>query len=231
MYKIEDFMIPQWRKEGNYWVPQATNVKCPHCAEKVTLTLDRFQHNPHCDSLSALASCPSCGKVSHFWIISPTQHRKTDNHQCRDMFMYPAPKVDREPDFSDIEDIPENILEDYQSAVNVFNIGEWNATAVCCRRIMEGLMHHLLDPDMHNKPLFQQMQKLPEKHDMSKPILELATSIREGGNWGAHFSPDSKPDERAASLMIEFVEYFLQYVLALPHKVDRLSKQIREAKK
>jgi len=116
----------------------------------------------------------------------------------------------------------------YESAVNVLNTKEWSATAVMCRRLLEGITKSVLPTELHKQPLGKQLESLPAHRSLDKPILELADAVRRGGNLGAHFDLEKEPDEQVATLMLDLCEDLLEYLFTLPTRIDDLHKKIEE---
>ena len=67
----------------------------------------------------------------------------------------------------------------------------------------------------------QLLNDLKEKVDLTKPLTSLADALREGGNLGAHFDDlEGEPDEAAASQMLDFPDYLMDYLYVVPAKVE-----------
>lgn len=114
----------------------------------------------------------------------------------------------------------------YKSAVNVVNAAEWSASAVLCRRLLEGVTKAVLPEDEQKLPLAKQLLELPKHRDLAKPILELADAVRKGGNLGAHFDLEKEPDREVGTLMLELCEDLLQYLFVLPTRIQNLHERI-----
>lgn len=116
--------------------------------------------------------------------------------------------------------------EAYESALNVFNVGEWNATSVLCRRVLEGITKDILPPDSKKQNLSRNLLELPKHLDLQKPILTLADALRKGGNLGAHFDLEKKPDKKIAGQMIDLLDYLIEYIYILPVDIESLHNEI-----
>ena len=49
-----------------------------------------------------------------------------------------------------------------------------------------------------------------------------ARPVRKGGNLGAHFDLEKEPNEETATLMIELLEYLIEYLFVLPKRIDKI---------
>jgi hypothetical protein len=133
---------------------------------------------------------------------------------------------------SGVDKIPSEIGREYASAINVFNAGEWNAAAICCRRVLEAVVQNLLPKDCLKGSLSEQLGSLQSNVDLTKPLTSLADALRKGGNLGAHFNLEREPDQATARQMLDFVEYLMGYLYVLPGDVESfhndITKQNRE---
>ncbi len=222
MYPISLKFVAQWQQVGNKWVPQSVDISCPFCGRHVTFTLFEYATDGKRNTIAASGSCPGCHEQARFWIIDPKPFGDTQGRECQALCIYPKPSLSREP-MAGLDKIPEDIGRAYASTVNVFNAGEWTATAVLCRRVLEGIAKNLLPEDKQKRPLAQQLSELASEIDLSRPLTSLAEAIRKGGNLGAHFDLDREPDEPTASQMVDLLEYLMEYLYVLPADVDSLN--------
>lgn len=70
------------------------------------------------------------------------------------------------------------------------------------------------------------MRALPNNVDLSEPLMTLANGVREGGNLGSHFDLEKEPDRETAEVMLELIEYFLEYVYTLPRMIEALNQKL-----
>lgn len=141
--------------------------------------------------------------------------------------MHPAPKIrSRMKGLDEVEDFPTALNRAYISAVNVYNAGEWNGAASLSRRLLEGIAKNILPNSKHDKPLHVQIQSLPDHRDLKQPFITLAHAIREAGNMGAHFDI-REANEETATLMLDLLEYLMEYLYLLPKQINQLDEAIR----
>ena len=105
---------------------------------------------------------------------------------------------------------------------------ETTATAVCCRRTLEGLFKYLLNTPNSQKPLAKLIEDAPAQLDLAKPLTNLSHAIRTGGNLGAHFSLDKEPSKEMAKSMVELLDYIISYLYVLPEEIEKLDKTLAE---
>jgi hypothetical protein len=118
------------------------------------------------------------------------------------------------------------LLRAYSSAISVYNVQEWVGASVLCRRLLEGIMIALIPKDKRKGSLYQQLQDLPNYRDLQAPIMTLANSIREGGNLGAHFDLEKEPDKETVTLMLDLLDYLIEYLFILPERINILNGTI-----
>jgi hypothetical protein len=143
------------------------------------------------------------------------------------LFIFPANPV-RQPlkGIDESAELSEGLKRAYLSALSVYNHRDWSATAVSCRRVLEGLTKSLLPQELHDLPLASQIEQLPERADLARPILTLARSLKEGGNLGAHFDLDREPNEHVARLMVDLLDDLIEYLFVLPRRIEELNQRI-----
>jgi hypothetical protein len=143
------------------------------------------------------------------------------------LFMFPAGRARTPtPGILENQELGDPLKRAYESAVTVLNTKQWSATAVMCRRLLEGITKYVLPPELHRQPLGKQLEALPVHRRLDRPLLELADAVRRGGNFGAHFDLEKEPDEQVATLMLDFCEDLMEYLFTLPNRIDDLHKKI-----
>jgi hypothetical protein len=56
--------------------------------------------------------------------------------------------------------------------------------------------------------------------------LTLADAIRKGGNLGAHFDSEKEPNDEIAGLMVDVLDYLIEYLFILPNRIKNLHEKI-----
>lgn len=224
MYALSNSHVQSWHNPSGAFVPNAIAVQCPECGSLISFA-NLVWHAAAFNTRVASQECPSCRKRSIFYIINHTG-KTAKLAEREELYMAKRPPG-REPlpEILASEEISEPIQRAYMSAVNVFNSGEWAATAVLTRRLLEGLTKSLL-PASAKLSLAEQVAKLSEVKDLTAPITTIADAIRKGGNLGAHFDLEAEPDQHIAALMVELVEELIQYFYVLPGRIQALHEQI-----
>ncbi|HZW38528.1 MAG TPA: DUF4145 domain-containing protein [Ignavibacteriaceae bacterium] len=229
MYKIPKFSVSSWLKIDNDQLPKAVDINCPFCQRKISFTLNSWNKNLHTRIYFTKSSCPSCGKTAYFINLNIPE---LINYEEGGLFIFPEPKI-KNPMYGTEQSkkFSPMLNRTYHSALNVYNTREWSATAVICRKLLEGILKSLLPNDLENNSIYKQLQSLPSNIDLSEPILMLADAIRKAGNLGAHFDLEKEPDEKIATLMIDLIEYLIEYIYVLPTRIEELHYSINELEK
>lgn len=221
MYHISDNFVANWIRKNNFELPAVIDISCPFCSRHVAFSLN--WGNPNEKLINTNTRCTACQKN----VIAVLVDFKKDNYLRGKLYIYPSPKLRQPIDgIEEIKTFSKGLENAYQSAINVFNVREWTASAVLCRRLLEGIAKTLLPEDEQKKPLHKQIQSFPAHRDLNQPILTIADAIRLGGNLGAHFDWEKEPNEETATLMLELLDYLIEYLFVLPERVERLHAAI-----
>jgi len=227
MYELSNQHIANWRKENGVFVPNAIDVGCPHCTRLVSFAVPTW-HQAVQNIRIAPVRCPGCNDLSIFFLINYRGQVGTLADGER-LFIdrNPSGKVPM-PEILDNEEIGDALKRAYSSTITVFNSGEWNATAVLTRRLLEGITKSLLEEKQQSLPLAKQIELLPTVKDLNAPITTIADAIRKGGNLGAHFDLEKEPNREVAELMVELAEELIEYFFVLPERIQQLHETIEK---
>lgn len=225
MFELKDKDVAVWTNNNGRTFPSAIDVTCPHCSRMVTFSTDKWI-SASAGCFMANLTCPACPGRVRFLMVD----HMGDGHSLKDeetLWMLAASnqKAPIEAIYT-IDEFEGSLLRAYESIINVYNTGEWTATAVLARRLLEGITLEVLGENCKNDSLSKRLSKLPESRDLSKPISSLSDAIRKGGNLGAHFDLEKEPDQTVATLMVELIEDLIEYLFVLPKRIDELHNKI-----
>jgi len=226
MHNVSLSSVAQWGNFQNKWCPQSVDTLCPFCGRFVTLTFVSQQYDQPRNTVAASASCPGCKETSRFWVVDPGDGRDNSQRGCECLSIHPAPRIVRSPIVAPDKMAEPALGRAYQAAFSAFNAGLWDACATSCRKTLEGLVHTLLPEEDRKGRLFDQLKRLSEKVDLAEPLVVLADTLRKGGNLGAHFDLEREPDQHVAELMLDLLDYFMEYIYVLKEKSHGLQKKI-----
>lgn len=232
MFRIPENCVALWGETAGKTLPHSVDTICPFCGRLVTFALNAWLDARHVGARYMKSRCPGCGKSSNFLWVEGSNVQEDPLSDERALYVWPTPKLIRAP-IDGIESaakFPERLKREYVSSVNTFNVRQWPAAAVLCRRVLEGLSKTLLPEELHKLPLAQQLQALPSHVDLKDPILKLADGIRKGGNIGAHFDPEREPDQETIEMMLDLLDYIIEYLFILPGRIDKLHGKLASDK-
>ena len=226
MHPIPLSSVAAWTNHnvGGKWTPATLDTICPLCSRLLTLTLGVAIHDPHRDTVAFTARCPACAQPVHIWVVEPGNGNDASARTCSGIYMHPKPPLKREPVTPSGSLGSEPLERAYHSALKAYNVGLWDASITSCRKTLEGIVQSL-DPS-GTGPLFKRLQELFQKPDLLKPLAHLTNTLRQGGNLGAHFDLEREPDEQIARLMLDLLEYFLEYTFVLSEKSKSLEHKL-----
>lgn len=220
----------QSSKVANILLPSSVDWFCPHCHRKVNFKMEWLISNTQNPVLFCNSSCSGCRKTAIFIYLGYNESQL--NPREGELYIYPEPHTRTHLDgISGSIKFNDGLKQAYDSAINVYNVGEWTATSVLCRRLLEGITKDLLPEEKQNLTLAKQLEELPKHIDLQKPLLTLSDTIRKGGNLGAHFDLEKIPDENISTLMMDLLEYLIEYIYILPNRIDDLEKKVNKLSK
>lgn len=220
MYQLPKSQIRKTARQNNNakapQYPTAFSMTCPHCSDLVTFTASAST-NTSAKAFAGAAACPACSKaVSVFTMQSPPDSSV--------VFVYPPPAARTTLSDDTITDIAA-VDRAYHSAVKAYNVGLWDACLTSCRKTLEGIVK--TQGNSTGKTLFQQLRDFFSSQDLSEPLVHLTDTIREGGNLGAHFDMDREPDQDLARMMLDLIDFFLEYIYLLPKQSQALEARLK----
>lgn len=222
MQQLPETAIAAWVPSGPRSHPSVIGGTCPRCRRNVSFSVSGWQTAGE-NNWHASSQCPICQAAVQFFTMNVGTGFKS---LCGgSLFMFPAPQA-RVPDVDILNSqrLTDSLKRVYQSGFNVIQIQEWNSVAVNCRRLLEGITKTELPPELHKEVLAKQIEALPKHVDLGKPLLELASAVRKGGNLGAHFSLE--PTEEVATLMLDLCEDLIEYLYVLPERINELNLKL-----
>jgi len=198
LYKIT---CPFCMEKGNFKIAFHTEKKKPNSDKK--LNFDTLQ-------------CGNCGGyVMVLWSASEFARGSQGIHGFR---VLPWPmKYEEYPEFW-----PDAIGRYWIQAKRNISDENWDAAAVMARSALQAALRHR-EADGSN--LKQEIDDLASKGILPPIMKDWSTHVRELGNESAHPKPEQKKtDPQDARDIVRFLDYLLQYLYALPHKI----KEYRE---
>jgi hypothetical protein len=209
--------------QQNIIVPLALDCTCPYCNRNVHFKVG-WTGTAHLTYVSK-ARCSGCQNSPVFVYVVPPG--KAIGERRGELFIYPFSKK-RKPykELSEIKNLPHPLKEEYESLIRIFNMQEWISASVMCRRLLEGILQQLIPETEYKKPLHKQILIIDNYTDLKKPIKDIADVLRIAGNKGAHFNPEDKPNREILELMLDLIDYLIEYFYVLPDKTNSLKMNV-----
>lgn len=223
MYRLDPASVVSWAQElpNEAWTrrPGTFDTVCPNCGRVANFQVTDVGTDRPRVTVSMTARCAACGHNVLLWSLEGGA----------ELYMRPAPAA-RQP-IRGADMMPTAVRRAYQSTINVFNAGEWDATATQTRVTLEGIVHHLLPEEQRGGgPLAQQLRRLAETktEDLARPLLTLSDALRESGNIGAHFDLTRTTDRETADAMLDLMDYLIEYIYTLPEMIEGLNRRVQQ---
>ena len=117
--------------------------------------------------------------------------------------------------------VPQNIQEAFNEAVVCFKAKAYTASAIMCRKTLEGLC------DAHGATkgtLAKRLAKLHEERIIEAQLFQWAEALRNLGNEAAH-GVDSQTSRQDCEDILEFTEALAQYVFTYRDRFEKFKKR------
>ena len=223
MHELPLSCVPNWNPVVSRWCPVSVDPLCPSCDKRVNFTLANHYFDQPRVTISATGQCPACGDKAQFWVVKP-ELTNTSQRGCDGLFIFPKPRPLRQPVIAKDElDVPA-LERAYHSAVNAHNAGLWAACATSCRKTLEGIVKTQL-PDA-KPPFFNQLKEVFSRQELLDPLIHLTDMLRKGGNLGAHFDLEKEPNEEVATLMLDLLDFIMDYIFRLKYRSQHLETRL-----
>ena len=114
---------------------------------------------------------------------------------------------------------PERVIKAYRATIQSYNSQNYDSAAVSARRVLEGIFK-LRVGARNNEKLPSLIQSAVNDPVLKEQLTDLATSIKDGGNLGAHFDLEKEVDQTIAESIIELVEFLIIYFYQVPKRIS-----------
>lgn len=200
-------------------------LECLHCGNKTLMNKIGEYRNDWDEEgyygyyLYKMFSCPICSKVTLlevYWDVALED--SNGNKFFEEEIIYPVSKVK-------VQAVPKAVKDAFEAALKVSKI-ESTMCLIGLRRTMEAICNH---QKAEGKNLFNMIDNLVNK-GILPPVLKEASSItRVLGNSAAH-GEDIAMSKHDIPVVIEFIQYIIDYLYVLPEKIKRQKKKIDSLK-
>lgn len=230
MHQVDRFTVGKTSRSGGEFRIHELGMACPKCGvsgwfdfNEEALSRQDVREAPR------TKKCAACKSSLYFYLLAQPAHDPGW------LWVHPSPDHAHTPRgdvAAALARVHEALGQAYEGAASVLASGHASPAATEARRTLEGLVKHLLEDAGFELPprpvLAQLLDKLTEHVDLAKPITETAEAVREGGNLGAHYDTKSMATPAMAREALGLVEAFVDYILILPSRVERLRRLLDE---
>jgi hypothetical protein len=206
---------------------------CPHCGRDAAFGTVTNTYMEPADEKTVGAHivgalrCVACNEyiLGILEMVPASYGGFTPVYKCH----YPVEK----PIQLDNEDIPKNIIDDFNEALRCKSGGAYNATAEMCRRALQASCLSLgADPKLN---LDKQIDWLASQGKIIISLQQMAHKVRLGGNRGAH-PPDDPSQEsplgpEQAEALVTFTWEYLKAIYVTPSELARFDFSRSASKK
>jgi Domain of unknown function (DUF4145) len=195
------------------------HAHCKDCNKKVDGVMHgSYSYHDSADGPPRKITLLNCPRCQHAIVTEEIE-------QWHDMWS--TPKTVYPIELSGLsEEIPEVLRNSFNEATSCFNARSFNASAIMCRRTLEGLCSEL---GIKGHNLNQSLNTLAHEGFIEGSITEWADALRIAGNEAAH-DVSCNISSLDAQNILEFTEALLDYVYVFKRKFEAFKKRRDDGK-
>jgi len=195
-------------------------VECPDCGALVDgeLVADYVDYEPGTD-MTGKYSFLKCPKCSRPFIVLQVCDYSSWIEELADAPQRLYPPVEMEISAS----IPASLRAAYDEARTCFRAKAYVATAIMCRKTLEGIAE---EHKITVRNLASALKEMKEKGIIENRLYEWADALRISGNEAAH-GVSSKISSQDAKDILEFTHALLEYVFTFQEKFAEFKERQR----
>ena len=204
---------------------RAVELICPYCQKLSAFETKPWQEHGR-KVAAAEAPCARCERTVQFVQLLDDTGARLDEG----LHVYP-PTGAREamPGSEYLHELANPLGRTYDSALRLYNKGEWGPAALVVRHLLEGLASRLLPDDKRELPLSRQLEALPKEVDLTRPLHDIAPLLATGGTFGREFDDEAGIGQGTAAQLLELAEQLITYLVVLPGNMAELKSRIATA--
>lgn len=219
-------LVPDTSVQGRFANGFARSVEliCPHCRERAVFEARPWQEHGR-QVVATELICSRCEfEVLMVQILDDMGASKPDS-----LYAHPAPGGHEVmPGVVHLQALSGPLARTYDSAVKLYNQGEWGSTALSVRHLLGGLATRLL-ADRRDQTLSQKIEALSREVDLARPLQDLGALLAPDGAFGRQFDDEASIDKVTAEHLLELAEQLIQYLVVVPGEFADLKSRIATA--
>lgn len=213
-------------------MPNYKKAKCQNCNNETLMEIRDFNKNEtgsilddnYFYDMQVVLFCPICKTyniINAYWDQTYGQKQNYDeyediyNKDCvEETFLYP---VTSNLLYQKSDLVPKTILNTFDKAIQLKNYDD-ESCLVKLRKTLEIICN---DKGATGNNLYEKLSNMSDLGILPKTLNSASTLTRKLGNLGAHLDNiEISPPE--LKIVIELVEYIIQYLYVLPEEIKRL---------
>lgn len=207
--------------------PASIGISCPECGLRGVFTTKRRNYDEHRDALSCSANCPACDTLVHFWVMDLIGQSEEDSEVKSSLYM--TPSAARRMDLQEVpESTPENVVQYLSSTQDVYFSGNLVATGVLAQATLETMFSEFMPVGNSRTTLSKLIQDSINSIDLDKPLINLATSLREGGSLDKLIGNGKTINQESADAIMHLLEHLITFLYVIPDEFSKLDELFAE---
>lgn len=178
-------------------------VDCPKCRRYASARIKGYVWYPDFDWQVLLTQCSQCLEAV---VVGQSVYPPDEVGPTHRLWPEPARQLP--------SDAPSGIRSDFEEAERCFARGDYTASAIMTRRLLEGVANEL---GAKGRSLATKLEDLNRRDEITGMLFDWATELRFTGNAAAH-ATSRGTDRRDAEDALIFAEALAEHVFTLKKK-------------
>lgn len=197
-------------------------VECEHCQAivdgEVIANYTDYEAETEATGRYTFLKCPRCSRP--FIMLQVDDGSQLGENWDEPKRLFPPVEMSASPV------IPFSLRSAYDEARACFRARAYTATAIMCRKTLEGIAD---EKGISTRSLVQDLKEMKEKGIIENRLYEWADALRISGNEAAH-GVNSRVSPQDAKDILEFTHALLEYVFTFQERFEQFKKRRNEPK-
>ena len=121
------------------------------------------------------------------------------------------------------------VMRAYNAALGAYNQENWDASVVLSGKVLENIARSELSFHDQGGNLSQLVEKLIKAINSNQPLVDLATTLKQGNGLASHFDLEKESNSQIAEVTLDVIECFISYLYIFRLRLHQLKELMEPA--